>query len=161
MAKKATLCFVKLKDEILMINRNKPPFMGMWNALGGKVLEGESLTDCAKREIFEDSGIRVTSVKLFSEFTWNYDDEIGYAFLAELNNDFDKANFPKEIDEGIVAFKSIDFITSEKNQGVIEDLKIFINDIKNGVSQDYHLIYDGKRLLEAVKKWLQKSYMAR
>ena len=152
MAKKATLCFVKLKDEILMINRNKPPFMGMWNALGGKVKEGESLESCARREIFEESGIKVNSLKLFSEFTWNYDDEIGYAFLAEIDDDFLKKDFPKEIDEGIVAFKSMDFILNQKNPGVIEDLKIFINDIKNGVKQNYHLVYDDTKLIEVIKK---------
>ncbi len=152
MAKKATLCFVKKGDEILMINRNKPPFMGMWNALGGKVKDGESLEECAIREVFEESDIKVSSAKLFSEFTWNYDDEIGYAFLIELPQDFETKNFPKQKEEGIIAFKDIDFILSPKNKGVIEDLKVFINDIKEGVSQNYHLIYDDVKLKEVIKK---------
>ena len=35
MQRKATLCFVRNGEKILMINRVKPPFMGMWNAVGG------------------------------------------------------------------------------------------------------------------------------
>ena len=38
----ATLCFVKKGNKILMINRNKPPFMGMWNAVGGHIEKGET-----------------------------------------------------------------------------------------------------------------------
>ena len=50
-----TLCFVKKEDKILMINRNKPPFMGMWNALGGHLEEGETLEECAIRETEEET----------------------------------------------------------------------------------------------------------
>ena len=49
-----TLCFVKKDDKILMINRNKSPFMGMWNALGGHKEENESALECAIREIYEE-----------------------------------------------------------------------------------------------------------
>lgn len=153
MPKKATLCFVKHGDKILMINRNKPPFMGLWNALGGHVEKGESTEDCAKREIFEESGIRVDVVKLISVFTWNYDDEIGYAYLTELPEDFDENAYPVALNEGIIAFKEIDWILNEKNYGVIEDLRVFLTDIKTGKYKNYHLIYQDNKL----KKYEVKS----
>ena len=56
-----TLCFVKKEDKILMINRNKPPFMGMWNALGGHLEEGEELSECVKRELLEETGININT----------------------------------------------------------------------------------------------------
>ena len=66
MPEKATLCFVMHKDKIFMQNRVKPPFMGMWNAVGGHLLAGESAEDCAKCEIKEESGVIVDSGK----FDW-------------------------------------------------------------------------------------------
>ncbi len=150
--KSATLCFVKSGDKILMINRSKPPFMGMWNAVGGKVKQGECVADCAKREVLEESGFQLDNAKVFSEFTWNYDDEVGYAVLFTVESQVASEYGVKKTDEGIVTFLDIDWIVSEKNYGVIEDLKVFIEDIKKGISQNYHLVYDGKTLVEVIKK---------
>ena len=136
-----------------MINRNKPPFMGMWNAVGGHIENGETPEQCAVREIYEESGIKVSSAKVISVFTWNYDDEIGYATLSELQDDIDSSfSFPLSTAEGIVDFKDIDWVLNEKNYGVIEDLRVFLSDIKNGVRQNYHLIYENSRLKEVIKK---------
>ena len=136
-----------------MINRNKPPFMGMWNAVGGHIEKGETPEQCAVREIYEESGIKVSSAKVISVFTWNYDDEIGYATLSELQDDIDSSfSFPLSTAEGIVDFKDIDWVLNEKNYGVIEDLRVFLSDIKNGVRQNYHLIYENSELKEVIKK---------
>lgn len=149
----ATLCFVKKGNKILMINRNKPPFMGMWNAVGGHIEKGETPEQCAVREIYEESGIKVSSAKVISVFTWNYDDEIGYATLSELQAGGDSSlSFPLSTAEGIVDFKDIDWVLNEKNYGVIEDLRVFLSDIKNGVKQNYHLIYENSKLKEVIKK---------
>ncbi|MDY6024346.1 MAG: 8-oxo-dGTP diphosphatase [Candidatus Borkfalkiaceae bacterium] len=149
----ATLCFVKKGNKILMINRNKPPFMGMWNAVGGHIEKGETPEQCAVREIYEESGIKVSSAKVISVFTWNYDDEIGYATLSELQDDIDSSfSFPLSTAEGIVDFKDIDWVLNEKNYGVIEDLRVFLSDIKKGVRQNYHLIYENSELKEVIKK---------
>ena len=149
----ATLCFVKKGNKILMINRNKPPVMGMWNAVGGHIEKGETPEQCAVREIYEESGIKVSSAKVISVFTWNYDDEIGYATLSELQDDIDSSfSFPLSTAEGIVDFKDIDWVLNEKNYGVIEDLRVFLSDIKNGVRQNYHLIYENSGLKEVIKK---------
>lgn len=150
--RRATLCFVIKGNKILMINRNKKPFMGLWNAVGGKIEDGETEKDCAVREIFEESGIKVDTAEMFSTFTWNMDDEIGYAFLSELPSDFDVSGYPKLSDEGVVDFKDIDWVLNPDNHGVIEDLRVFISDIKHGVKQNYHLIYDGTRLKKVEKR---------
>ena len=151
MPRKATLCFVRYNDKLLMLNRAKPPFMGLWNAVGGHVEEGETVEACAKREIFEESGIRVDKVELISTFTWNYDDEIGYAFLTELPVSFDETTYPVSTLEGIIAFKEIDWVLNPKNYGVIEDLRVFLTDIKNGVKKDYHLIYQDNKLINCIE----------
>lgn len=147
-----TLCFVKKGEQILMINRNKPPFMGMWNALGGHVEQNEEPAACAIREIYEESGIIVNKVELYSVSTWNYDDDEIYVYLSELDNNFDLTTYPKKIDEGIVDFKDIDWIINPKNYGTIDDLCLFLKDIKNSKKHNYHLIYDDSKLIDYIIK---------
>lgn len=103
-----TLCFIKCKNKILMINRNKPPFMGMWNALGGHVEENETPLEGALREIKEESGLNLTNATLYSISTWNYDDDLIYVYLTNLDDHFPLEDYPKKIDEGIIDFKDID-----------------------------------------------------
>ena len=147
-----TLCFVKKDNKILMINRNKPPFMGMWNALGGHKEENETALQCAVREIYEEGNIKVDNARLISISTWNYDDDEIYVYVSELDDDFDISVYPVKINEGIIDFKEIDWVLNLKNYGVIEDLRVFLDGIKNDRTQNYHLVYDNSKLLEVIKK---------
>jgi len=154
----STLCFVRYKDMILMINRNKKPFMGMWNAVGGHIEENEAILDCAKREIFEESNIIVDNIINVSKFTWNYDDETTFVCLASLEDNFDISSFPFKSDEGIIDFKPISWIIDKNNFGVIPDLVLFINDIANNSYCDYHLVYDDSKLIEVIEKTTRISF---
>jgi len=147
-----TLCFVKKDDKILMINRNKYPFMGMWNALGGHQEKGETEKECAIREIYEESNIKVDNATLISVSTWNYDDDEIYVYVSELPNDFDISVYPLKIDEGIIEFKEIDWIIHPKNYGIIPDLRLFIKDIKEKTYRNYHLIYKDSELIDYIIK---------
>lgn len=147
-----TLCFVKKDDKVLLINRNKSPFMGMWNALGGHLEENETPLECAIREIYEESNIKVDNVELISISTWNYDDDEIYVYVSDLPETFDIGKYPIKIDEGIIEFKSIDWIINEKNFGVIADLRVFLNDIKHNQKNNYHLVYNDSKLMEVIKK---------
>ncbi len=143
-----TLCFVKKGNKILMINRNKPPFMGMWNALGGHVEAGETPLVGALREIKEESNFDLKEAELYSISTWNYDDDEIYVYLANLTEEYDISNYPKQIDEGIIDFKEIDWVINPKNYGTIDDLCLFLKDIKKGEKHNYHLIYDNSKLID-------------
>ena len=147
-----TLCFVKKDNKILMINRNKPPCMGMWNALGGHKEENETALECAIREIKEESNVIVDNAKLISISTWNYDDDEIYVYVSTLPDDFDLSAYPLKIDEGIIDFKEIDWVLNLKNFGVIEDLRVFLNDIKEDQCNNYHLVYNDSKLVEYIKK---------
>jgi len=56
---------------------------GKWNGLGGKLEPGETPEECARREIFEESGLRVTGLHLkgFLTFPNFANDEDWYAFV--------------------------------------------------------------------------------
>lgn len=90
--KLATLCYVidKNKDCTLMIYRNKKNndyHEGKWNGLGGKFEQGESPEECAIREIEEESGLKVKSVKMKGFITFplfdGKDDWYVFLFTAD------------------------------------------------------------------------------
>jgi len=67
--KLATLCYVQDKktNSTLMLHRVKKEndyHHGKWNGLGGKFEPGESPEECAVREIKEESGLNVKSIKM-------------------------------------------------------------------------------------------------
>ena len=39
---KYTLGFIIKNNEVLLLNRNKSPWMGAWNGVGGKIETGET-----------------------------------------------------------------------------------------------------------------------
>ena len=46
-------------NEILLIKRGKPPNYGRWMVPGGTLEWGESLEECAVREVREETGIEI------------------------------------------------------------------------------------------------------
>jgi 8-oxo-dGTP diphosphatase len=84
----ATLCYVtdKKTNSTLMLHRVKKEndyHEGKWNGLGGKFEQGESPEECAIREIEEECGLKVKSVKMRGFITFPMFDgkEDWYVFL--------------------------------------------------------------------------------
>lgn len=44
-------------DEVLLIRRGAPPRLGEWSLPGGRLEWGETLADCALRELREETGV--------------------------------------------------------------------------------------------------------
>ena len=88
--KLATLCYVRKDHKTLMVHRIKKAndmHQGKWNGLGGKLEPGETPEECACREIFEESGLRLRSLTLkglltFPKFS-NDEDWYAFVFVAE------------------------------------------------------------------------------
>tara|TARA_B110000014_G_C20061618_1_gene552914 strand:+ start:891 stop:1331 length:441 start_codon:yes stop_codon:yes gene_type:complete len=52
-----------IKDgDVLLMLRNKKPNLGLWVGPGGKLEPGESPYDCAKRELYEETGLEVNDL---------------------------------------------------------------------------------------------------
>lgn len=45
-------------DEVLLIRRGKPPRAGSWSLPGGRQKLGETVRDCAARELRQETGIK-------------------------------------------------------------------------------------------------------
>ncbi len=50
-------------DEVLLIQRARAPFSGLWTLPGGRLEPGETAVQCAAREIGEELGLRVRQLR--------------------------------------------------------------------------------------------------
>ena len=46
-------------DDVLLIRRGKPPFLGQWSIPGGALHHGEKLEDAVRREVREETGVDI------------------------------------------------------------------------------------------------------
>lgn len=60
------LVYIKKGNDYLMLHRVKKKddmHEGYWVAPGGKRMPNESITDCAKREVLEETGLKVNTLR--------------------------------------------------------------------------------------------------
>jgi NAD+ diphosphatase len=72
-----------LKDNRILLARNrhfKGPF---YSVLAGFVEPGESLEECVKREVKEEVGITVKNVRYFGSQPWPFPDSLMIAFVSD------------------------------------------------------------------------------
>ena len=89
----ATLGYVLSPDgeSVLMVHRNARPHdhaYGKYNGLGGKMEPGEDIAACMVREIREEAGIEVTSLRFRGTLSWpgfgsNREGWFGFVFLID------------------------------------------------------------------------------
>ncbi|WP_438477512.1 NUDIX hydrolase [Streptococcus pluranimalium] len=77
----ATICYIDNGKELLLMHRNKKEndvHEGKWISVGGKLEAGESPEECAVREIFEETHLKVKQMDFkgmitFPNFTPGHD----------------------------------------------------------------------------------------
>lgn len=96
------------ENEILLMQRNKAPNLGLWSPIGGKLemSTGESPFEAAKRESEEEVGISLKDedIHLFAMIAEkNYEDRTHWLmFLFDCKRPLN--SLPKDISEGSFAF---------------------------------------------------------
>ena len=144
---KYTVCFVKNGNNILMLNREESPIMGVWNGIGGKIEKGETPDEGALREVFEETGIKVE--RYFSKGTVSWETSNGeldgiYVYLYEVTNHL-KLETPNKTREGILDWKSIDWILNPINLGIAEMVSQYLPILLNK-ADNYSLKYQDGHL---------------
>ena len=51
------------RGKVLLIERAREPFLGCWTLPGGRRESGETIEDCAKREVLEETGLQLFSLR--------------------------------------------------------------------------------------------------
>ena len=103
--KQTTLCYLERGDEYLMLHRTKKKNdenHDKWIGVGGKFEANESPEDCMRREIFEETGLTVTSYRYRGIVTFVSDIyETEYMHLFTVT---DWTGEARECDEGELAW---------------------------------------------------------
>ena len=72
-----------VRDDRILLARAKrfPP--GFYSVLAGFVEPGETLEECAKREVLEETGIEVKNLRYFASQPWPFPNSLMVAFTAQ------------------------------------------------------------------------------
>lgn len=157
---KYTLGFVYCAEtsQVLLLNRQKKPWMGRWNGVGGKLDVEESPLDCIVRETLEETGLEVLLFQSRGVLLWNLEEESAitgtgdlndgiYLFTANVSQDTVNAfTTPRysPCGEGILDWKAIDWVLSKDNLGITSNLKYILPTLFEGSEGDvYKTQYEG------------------
>ena len=72
-----------IKDNRILLARNRSFKIPFYSVLAGFVEPGESLEDCVSREIKEEVGITVKNIRYFGSQPWPFPDSLMIGFVAE------------------------------------------------------------------------------
>jgi 8-oxo-dGTP diphosphatase len=142
-----------------MLNRIKPPVMGLWHGVGGKIERGESPKESIIREISEETGIQCDNVDFRGIVSWNDDAIDGgmYAFLVELSEQYDYLT-PRRTDEGILEWKDISWVLNTNNNGIPAHVKHFLPSMLNeSTCYQHKCTFDNGILIDYQTKPLNDS----
>ena len=98
-----------LKDDEILLARNKLFPEGMFSAIAGFVEASETLEETFEREIYEEVGLQVKNIKYFGSQPWPFPNQLMIAFTCEYRSGeikvdgeeiieaggFNKTNLPK------------------------------------------------------------------
>lgn len=71
------------KGDKLLLAHNKMFPEGMYSVIAGFVEMGETFEDCVRREVFEETGIKVHNIKYFGSQPWPFPNSMMIGFTAE------------------------------------------------------------------------------
>ena len=126
---------VRHKDgEYLLMQRDsRKHFGGMWEATaGGSALMGETPTECAKRELFEETGISADNLSEVGRVVSDEHKSLYVEFLCETDCKKDSVVL-QEGETSAYKWVSRDGLLSmKKTKLVTERMQSFVDELKNG-----------------------------
>ena len=143
-----TLCYLVKGDKVLMLHRvvkKNDVNKDKWIGVGGHFEKNESPEDCARREIFEETGLVVTKLDLRGVVTFISGklDHAEYMFLFLAR---DWTGTPHECDEGVLAWTDFEAV---KKLELWEGDRIFLKLVsENHPFFSLKLTYDANDLLK-------------
>ena len=143
-----TLCYIEKDDQYLMLLRNKKKIdlnKGKWIGVGGKFEDGETPEECLLREVYEETGLTLTSYHFRGIITFISDEwetEYMHLYTADAYD-----GELKECDEGELRFiPKKDIFDLNLWEGDVLFLRLLLED-----SEPFYmkLVYEGDKLVES------------
>ena len=111
-----SVIFDKTEKKLLMCKREKDPFKGKINFVGGKVESNETEDEAAYRELYEETGISKSDITLtrvldFKYYFWNIELEV---YCGKLKKD---VALKEEINKLLWIDRTENFCDSERFAG--------------------------------------------
>lgn len=148
------LCILKNGDKYLLIKRGKrkdkkEDYYGKYLPVGGKLEAYETPEEAAKREVFEETGLKIDNIEFKGMIIENSKVNYNWIHFVYLSNvDYFE---PKETDEGYLEWVYKDDMESiptpeidkEVYKSIVNNAKFIFNDIYD---DDLNLIYAKEEL---------------
>jgi 8-oxo-dGTP diphosphatase len=113
-----TLLFNEDMSKILLIKRKKNPYMGLYNGIGGKIEENESVFECCVRETIEEVNVKLNNPRLLVTCIYPESNELHKNSNIELNVMYDvtdECEF-EENEEGTFEWLPVEFVLDANNK---------------------------------------------
>ena len=97
------------ENKILLLKRKNNPAKNTYTGVGGHIESNESPKQCALRETFEETGLRLNNIKILGYYN-KINSYIGYRLIKNLSNKFkeDETIKTKEGKLGLYDFGLLD-----------------------------------------------------
>ncbi|MBN1605822.1 MAG: 8-oxo-dGTP diphosphatase [Polyangiaceae bacterium] len=105
---RATLLFVVQRGRVLLIRKKRGLGAGKISGPGGRLEPGETVAECALREVREELGITALGAEQRGELSFQFTD--GYSIHATVFLATDYLGEPQETDEAIPLWTALDAI---------------------------------------------------
>lgn len=133
------MCMIYDGTRVLVQDRADPEWPGI-TFPGGHVEKGESFTDAVIREVFEETGLRISAPQLCGIKDWSNDDGTRYMVLLYKTNQF-RGSLTAS-DEGEVDWVEMDEMSKMRlASGMDKMLQVFMND---NISEDFFYKENGE-----------------
>jgi len=114
----ATLCNIIKGKKLLLQMKSKGLFgEGKWVGVGGRLKPGENPEECVKREVFEETGLRILDLKFHGVLNFYFGDKEELDWIVHI---FSTTNFegePKSGGEGDLKWFDFEEIPYEEMWG--------------------------------------------
>ena len=152
-----TLCYIEKDEKYLMLHRVKKKNdmnHDKWIGIGGKLEDGESPFDCARREILEETGLHTDALSYRGIVTF-VSDEFGTEYMHLFHTKQFSGEIRKDCDEG-----NLEWIEKEKliSLPIWEGDKIFLALLNQNVPFfSLKLCYQGDTLISHTLEYAKNA----
>lgn len=112
------MLFTKDYKKVLLVKRNKKPYKGCWNGIGGKVEANETEIEAAIRECFEETKIKLESPKLLVTYKYPESNPENSGTILNVIYDFIDETKVEDNYEGTYEWKPIEFVMDSESREI-------------------------------------------